>query len=513
MSSTPARETFGTKRKAAIFANVVLMGVLAIAAAVIVVYLTGFTTVKARFDLTRQGTYTLSAETERLLASMEQDVEIVTVFDRSRNFWWDTEQVRVKAMDFVADLLQEYKVRGGGKVAVTHLDPITQNAAILDLFQQLGIRDYNVVIVRSATGQRRVLGLETDLVDLDFGAPEPFRPMQLLAYRVEEGLSGAIFEVTQGKPAKVYVTNGHGELSLNDARDRGLTAVAALLTQDNVVVEPLALNVAKAIPGDADAVLILGPVEPFLPDERAAVESYLRTGRARVIVAIDPFGDTSLDPLWKSVGIELERNVVCHDQGGTMQAVGASELVIGPQAPGRYGAHPIVDALNENQRYVVMSRSMGLRAVAGAENTFTSLMTSHADSWGDLPATSGGPGNYKWDANQEAKGQRTLAALVEPRGPFTGAKIVFFGSDRWAWNAFLSASLNQHARGHFDLVRRAVSWLVGRKKSIELAPRRVQQVFSDLRPEEYDDILLYIVVYLPLAALGLTILVWFARRR
>jgi hypothetical protein len=75
------RTTFGRGRRLTIFVNVVVMVVLAMTVAGIGIYLTGFTEIRRRFDLTSEHTYTLDIRTKRILGDLEKDVEIITAFD------------------------------------------------------------------------------------------------------------------------------------------------------------------------------------------------------------------------------------------------------------------------------------------------------------------------------------------------------------------------------------------------------------------------------------------------
>lgn len=502
-----ARATFGKGRRLGILGNVAAMVFLAAAASALGVYVTGFTDLRRRFDLTESRTYTLRPQTLRLLEGLDRDVEIVTVFDRV-TWWWDFDRVWIKAMDHVEDLLQEYRLRSGGKVTVERLDPKVDIDRIRDLYQELDLQKYNLVIVRSGSN-RRILGLDTDLAEFDLGSPQPVvRPTRLLAYRTEEALSSAIWEVTHARSTVAYALTGHEEVSTDSAADLGASLVAAALGQDNVEVRPLSLVAAGEVPEDADVVLLLGPRRPFLDEERTALDAYLRRG-GRLLVTIDPLGDRSLDAtIFRKLGVDIERNIVCHTQYGVLRAERATEMWIGRGAPGRYGDHPIVDALEAEGEVVRIVRSGALSPLEGTEERFTSLLYSHPDAFGDLPVDDTTAGDYRLDPRVEKAHTRTLAAALEPSGDYEGARCVFFASQASFTNFVLARS-----PGNEKLLRRSVAWLVGRKRSIVLPPRTVTTRRMDLRPGDEDAIFRYCAVYLPAGALVLGLLVFLARRR
>jgi hypothetical protein len=87
-------------------------------------------------------------------------------------------------------------------------------------------------------------------------------------FRGEEAVTGALLEITEEKAAVCYVTQGHGELGIDDASAlRGLSLLARQLRSRNFEVRPLDLATAGAVPRDASLVLVAGPRAPFSPTE------------------------------------------------------------------------------------------------------------------------------------------------------------------------------------------------------------------------------------------------------
>jgi hypothetical protein len=91
-----------------------------------------------------------------------------------------------------------------------------------------------------------------------------------------------------------YLTVGHGEL--NDSRsnaekdpERSVSIVKLLLQRQNYTVKDLGLlqGLAKDVPDDADVVIVLGPAEPFAPEELASLERYAKRG-GKLFMALDP---------------------------------------------------------------------------------------------------------------------------------------------------------------------------------------------------------------------------------
>jgi hypothetical protein len=98
-----------------------------------------------------------------------------------------------------------------------------------------------------------------------------------------------------------YMTVGHGEL--NDekrgiTRDKGRAAsiFKQILQQQNYVVRNLGLTdgLGSKVPDDAAVVMVLGPLEPFAPEEVATLQRYLDRGGS-VFFAFDTDGFESND--------------------------------------------------------------------------------------------------------------------------------------------------------------------------------------------------------------------------
>ncbi|HLV22947.1 MAG TPA: Gldg family protein [Polyangiaceae bacterium] len=91
-----------------------------------------------------------------------------------------------------------------------------------------------------------------------------------------------------------YLTVGHGELN-DDSRSgqpgRSARLARTLLEKQNYQVKNLGLTqgLGREIPEDASIVFVLGPTDPFTPEELATLERYLKGG-GKLLLALDPDG-------------------------------------------------------------------------------------------------------------------------------------------------------------------------------------------------------------------------------
>jgi hypothetical protein len=88
-----------------------------------------------------------------------------------------------------------------------------------------------------------------------------------------------------------YFTVGHGELNdtKNPQAGRGASVVRMVLQKQNYTIKDLGLaqGLANDIPKDAEIVFILGPAEPFAPEELGTLKRYAERG-GKLFIALDP---------------------------------------------------------------------------------------------------------------------------------------------------------------------------------------------------------------------------------
>jgi hypothetical protein len=95
-----------------------------------------------------------------------------------------------------------------------------------------------------------------------------------------------------------YLSVGHGELNdsprgkSDEIGARSASIVRTLLQRLNYLVKDIGLaqGLAREVPDDADLVVILGPTEPFAPEELAALDRYVkRNGKLFLALDADAF--------------------------------------------------------------------------------------------------------------------------------------------------------------------------------------------------------------------------------
>jgi len=205
-----------------------------------------------------------SEPTRKIAASLAEPVKVVAFFP-------DVNEVRNEVSGYLREL-----AAGMPKVQVQ----ITDRLLSPKLAKELHATQDGVVIFARG-GVNYTLSLGTDI--------EAARPkLKTLDRDVKEQL----LKLARAH-LTAYLTVGHGEL--NDAAKgkddpgRSVSIARTLLQKQNFTVKNLGLSegLANEVPDDADVILILGPSDPFSPEEIGALRRYADRG-GHLFIALDP---------------------------------------------------------------------------------------------------------------------------------------------------------------------------------------------------------------------------------
>ncbi len=214
-----------------------------------------------------------------------------------------------------------------------------------------------------------------------------------------------------------YFTVGHGELNDTQptAQNDGRTGrvIRQILEQQNYLVRDLssATGLAVEVPEDASLVLVLGPQQPFLPEETAALGRYAARG-GRLFLCLDPEARTAIAPLAEIVGLTVSSSVLANDKVHLRRRFNDSDHAI--LVTNRYSSHASVSTLSRfSSRPVIFVGAGALDKKPGADSalrvdfTVRSLPDTFADD----------NGNFLFDAAAEKRQAYALAAAVsKPTG-------------------------------------------------------------------------------------------------
>jgi hypothetical protein len=469
----------------------------------------------SRWDWTKSRRWSLSAATVETLRTLERSVDVWAIAGPAEPLEQSLRQI-----------LPEYQATSP-HVVVHWIDPDRDAVQLLDLERRFGIEAGRAEDGRVATDA--IVVVSSGDRHWFLSAKDMFEQTDDLHVkpREERQLTQAILAVLGTNKAKLCFTVGHGEMSIDSAKDEreSLGALRDLLEKNNYDLESVDSTVKGAQDPFAgcDAVVVAGPRSPFPADEANRLRSWLLQG-GNLFAAIGPLeaptstgmAGAGLEAVLEPFGIALDDDLVHEpdaavaipDTHGEAFFVSArTHPVTAGLVAGSGDAHPPRVAL-------FFSRSLRHVSASGTASSSDLLVTGDgayakksivgASTWTDAPAREvsdeGGP------LVLAMASERPRLGASAPHGP----RVVVVGSrfalaeDNWRQPRAL--------HGAAFLVDGALSWLVARPPVVDV-PDKVE-VVAGMRISEQgrDEVRRYVLVIMPLAAILLGAAVWAWRR-
>jgi ABC-type uncharacterized transport system involved in gliding motility auxiliary subunit len=302
-----------------------------------------------------------------------------------------------------------------------------------------------------------------------------------------------------------YVLEGHGERIVSDAEARGLSVFKEALAAENYEVRPLLLMTLEAVPPDCALLVIASPEKPLLPNERAALDSYLRAG-GRALCLLDPGRDGGLADFLLPWGVRLNDDLV-YDANPASRFLGAGEML--PLVLD-YEDHPITRGF----RLATLYREA--RTLEPAEGLHGGTVTGHARTSRESFALQGPiHAGRRIDPKTDRGGPLTLALAVEtPAEPDTGEAAGARGQGRLVVIGDADIATNQYigVQGNRDLLLNTANWLAGEESLISIRARHPEDRRVNLTRRQ-DRLVFYgVQILLPMMVLAAGVVVWWRRR-
>jgi len=444
--------------------------------------------IPGRLDLTQNKIYSLSPETYKILDGLSSDLTITTIGKAG------TEDPTVKA------ILAKYAARSR-RVKLQTIDP-EMNPGWTKQYDPTGQGLAAGTLVVAAGPRNKNIGIY-DMYNYDTSNYDPSNPNsqpQLTSLSVEQRVTAAVMYVTAQKNVTVYVLSGHGEQSIDSL---GLTSAVA---NENYELKSLDFLTAKAVPDDANIVLVMAPKNDLTADDASKLRAYL-AGGGRAEFLFDVFQNDNQYPnlagLLKSYGVQVQGVVVV--EGDTNKIATQNPAYIIPTLE----YHDINSPLRTNNYEVVLAWSQSIQTLDLKKKSLKiePLLTSSSKSYGKRDV------QHATSADRQAgdvSGPFTLAVAItdpsdQPGKPDT--QIVVVGDIR-----FLAQSLTAAIPGNGDFFMNSLGWLKGQKDSLTIRPKSLQTMRLNISSLWALILSGVVVILLPLLILGAGFVVWMRRR-
>ncbi len=499
-------------------------------------------TFKALIDLTPQAQFSVSAETEQLLADLrerEVTVRVDTFFGRipaantpnSRH----AAAILRRTQQLTHDLLVRYQELGGDSFEVVDYDiyrdfePVRQRKDELGGLREVQGNAQNILVV-SVGKRRRVLNLPLDVATIDIPAMRQVQgpgggnsapPPTLESYDGESALSSAIRSLlVEGSP-RIYFVEGYNGPSLQNDTGESYSELLGALAGEGFDIGLLQLEAEGRVPDDAAAVALIEPRRALSERAVDALVAYLRRGGRVFLNTVWSNIDTwtpNFDRLGDRLGFRLSDDLVCHlvrDASLPANSPGrggrdASRLTL----TGLASQHPITRPLAMAQRYPVVHNAREIRSAGDAMPegvAFEPLLTTDRYGW-LAPRDSRAPlgVDLRDPADGRAYAARTVGAVLDVEaldapqdGPRQGHLVLLSGL------AFLNAGGFQ---ANADLGLNIFNWMVERSELVTIRGNRYVSKRIEPDPVELEHSETFLKRWVPGILLGLALLLLCWRR-
>ena len=438
-----------------------------------------------RADLSQYQVYSLTEETQNVLDSLSQTIEIYSLYQAASED------------SLTQELLNKYNT-SSPHIKYENVDPL-KNPTFAQAFDpdQSGIA-VNSIIVTDQTRQRYKVLPRDQLYIVDAGSGS------ILGTMAEQYITSAINYVETGVVKSVKVLTGH-----NETPPSSYLAVLNALSSRGYDMESYdAMTAAKPLDAANDTLLVISPKSDLSDAAYSSIRDFLHSGGKAFIIMQNLSVDSSTGevkaltdvfPNFAALLLEYDLSV-------------NKDVVIGQDATRYYGSptslipelqpHEITAPVQRAGGNVVMSVNSSIKVPLshGADVTVTPLLVTDDQCYAkeiDSMTTAEKEVDDK-------EGAFVIAALAQ-KGE---SKIALFTSEAFFTDTGIETAYN------YELAINTLSYLGEQKNSITIQPKQLRGNLLLIQNQFQKDMLSVIVIaVLPAAVIITGIFVWRKRRR
>lgn len=430
-----------------------------------------------KVDLTDTGLYSLSSQTEQLVAGLEEDVTV---------YWIVQDGSQDSTME---QLLERYKSLS------KHLDVVEKDPVVYPSFAQQytdATLYNNSLIVVCGDRSRYISYYDIYVTDYSSYYTNGTTSTQFAG---ESELTSAIDYVTNEDLPMVYTLTGHGESDLPSELSEGAE-------DENLLLEELSLVNGEDVPEDADAIILYSPQRDISSDEKDALLTYLQGGGKLLLVT--DYTDTdmpNLAELMEYYGTALMDGIVL--EGDSDHHMRGYNYYLLPDINSHDITQPLMDGY-----YILMPVAQGITVSDELRDglTVTQLLTTSDSAY----AKADGYNITTFDKEEgDTDGPFALGVAIteEVEGGQTG--IV------WLTTSYMFDSDNNMrvAGANNDLFLNALDWMCQRESAISIRAKDLSTEYLTVPSSTTSTWSLILVAVVPLTFLAGGAVVTIRRRR
>jgi ABC-2 type transport system permease protein len=466
------------KRRLSIGGYSVAAAILVLAIAVAInLFVSAIPSKYIKLDNTSDSLYTLSDQTENLVAKLDDEVTI----------YWIVQSGQEDSK--LTTLLERYASLSD-KLTIIKKDPdVYPSFAKSYTSGQI----YNNSLVVENDQRYRYVSY-ADIYEYDY-SNYYYTGSYTTSFAGESAITSAIDYVVKDSLPKIYTLSGHGESDLS-------SSYQSAISKANVETDSLSLLSVESVPEDCDLLLINTPQSDISEDELSKLQSYLEAGGHLLLITDPPISDKleNLEALMAGYGVTAVDGVVVEgDQNN--YAWGAPYYLL-PNIK----SHTITEPLVSGGYYVLLPIAQGLSVSDELPDgvTVDELLTTSDSAYSKVAGY-----NITTYEKEDDDIDGAFALGVAITDSNSDSRIVWISS-----GGIVDDQTNsQVSGGNQDLFLNAISWMTEQEDSISIHAKTLSTEYLTISSSQASLLVTVMLVVLPVGCLAIGFVIWFKRRR
>jgi ABC-type uncharacterized transport system involved in gliding motility auxiliary subunit len=317
----------------------------------------------------------------------------------------------------------------------------------------------------------------------------------------ELSVTNALMKILRSDKIVLYFVTGHQELSCLESSPEGISVICERLRSQNYEVRDLDLSKINAVPADATAVFVLGPISGFLKQEVELLQNYITRGGSFYLALAPAFKAELYDNLInlvKPFGLTLGKDVVI-DRMSTVQGTEATIPIVSKYE----NKHPITEGFTQR---TIFPLSSSVSVLPEKDMAVILAMTSpFPGSWAETNLKGVTEGKAAFEEKSDIKGPIGLIGVSEGTGNST-TRVTLLGSSSFLVNAY------QNQGGNTTLFLNTVSWMVNDEGIISFNRPGLDEFPVILSAQHLHMIFVISILLVPIIFFGAAIFIYRRRR-
>lgn len=452
-----------------------------------------------QIDVTDNQLYTIGEKTKELVSGLDKDVTLYYICENGSED------------DTILRMLEKYEGLSS-KIKVVQKDPVV-NPSFTTAYTDETVPN-NSVIVECGSRYKYISYNDMYETSVDYTTYS----MQTTAYDGEGQVTSAIDYVSSDNLPKMYVLQGHHEVTLSDS-------LKARIEKSNIETQELSLLTEETVPLDCDILMIISPQNDFSDEETEKILNYLDQG-GKVFLTSDYTGTEmpNLDRILTHYGLTRNQGLVVESDGSHYYPQRPTYLI--PQ----FVSNEITSTMISENRLVLMPFAQGITVGDAPRDgvNVSELLTTSDSAYAKVNVNSDqiakedgdidGPFALGVAVTEKIEAADTSTADTSTEGTADAstdtatdkeAKLIYFSTS----NLLNDTMDGITSGGNYDLITSALSWLGGEAAAVSVEAKSL--AYTPLVTTASDVNLWGVILIgvIPAATLLVGIIVWVRRKR